>query len=239
MDQESEMIKKQMEHTRASLTEKVEMLEQKVEDTVTSATTAVTETVESVKETVQGTVDSVKEAVQGTVDTVKETVSDTVETVKSTFDVRAHTQRHPWAVFGSSIAVGFLGGYLLGGRGRESHPTNGSYRSANGNGVPSYAAPPAAPAPAPVAEEKSHGLLGGVSGMFGSELSKLKGLAIGTTLGLVRDLLTRSMPPEVGTQLSEVIDGITTKLGGEPVRGSLLQGLTQDGSRQETGKTGI
>jgi len=233
------MIKRQMEHTRASLTEKVEMLEQKVEDTVTSATTAVTETVETVKETVQGTVESVKEAVQGTVDTVKETVAGTVESVKDTFDFRAHTQRHPWAVFGGSVAVGFLGGYFLGGRNGAAHASNGSSWSAETNGARGYSAPVAAPMTAPVAEEKGHGLLSGLGGMLGPELSKLKGLAIGTTLGLVRDLLTRSMPQEVSAKLSEVIDGITTKLGGEPVRHSLLDSMTQDGSRQETSRSGI
>jgi phosphate uptake regulator len=74
MDDSPEVIRLQMEETRASLSEKLETLEQQVVGTVQDARAAVTDTVE----------------------TVKEAVHETVETVKDTFDIGAQMQRHPW-----------------------------------------------------------------------------------------------------------------------------------------------
>src|SRR5262249_38838293 len=90
MDDSPEVIRQQMEETRAALSEKLETLEQQVVGTVKDARAAVTDTVE----------------------TVKGAVHDTVETVKETFDVSRQVERHPWAMLGGSIALGFLGGRL-------------------------------------------------------------------------------------------------------------------------------
>ena len=66
MDRESpEVIEKEMQTTRESLTEKVSLLEQQVVGTLQSSTTAVQDTVESVKSAVQDTVDSVTGSVSG------------------------------------------------------------------------------------------------------------------------------------------------------------------------------
>ena len=59
MDKESDVIKHQMEHTRAALTDKLELLEHQVTDTVTGAA----ETVEKVRQTVQDTVSGAAETV--------------------------------------------------------------------------------------------------------------------------------------------------------------------------------
>ena len=94
MDQRSDLneqrpdeIRHQIEETRCSLTEKLETLEHEVKQTVKGAT-----------DTVVGTVHSVE---------------GTVETVKRTFDLRYHVRRHPWLMFGGSIATGFVAGTLL------------------------------------------------------------------------------------------------------------------------------
>jgi len=99
---EREVIRQQMEETRAALTDKLETLEHQVVDTVQGATTAVQETVATVKD-----------AVQETVETVKGSVQETVETVKETFDLNRQVDRHPWLMFGGAVAVGYLGGRLL------------------------------------------------------------------------------------------------------------------------------
>jgi ElaB/YqjD/DUF883 family membrane-anchored ribosome-binding protein len=96
MDNESEVIRQQMEETRTSLAEKLETLEQQVVGTVQGATTAVADTVESVKD-----------AVQETVSTVQESVHDAL-------DLSRHVERHPWAMVGGSVALGYLAGRLLG-----------------------------------------------------------------------------------------------------------------------------
>jgi ElaB/YqjD/DUF883 family membrane-anchored ribosome-binding protein len=105
-EHEPEIIKQQMEETRASLTEKVEALETQVVSTVQNATAAVNETVAEVKEAVHDTVETVRDTVKGTVESVKETVGEV-------FDLRRQMERRPLLVLGSSAALGFLVGRWL------------------------------------------------------------------------------------------------------------------------------
>src|SRR5262245_10198406 len=114
MDQEPDLIKEQMAETRVSLTDKIEKLEDTIKGNVESTLQTATGTVENVTEKVEETVSTVKEAVEGSVEAVKETVHETVETVKEAFNLRHHVQRHPWAMLGGAVVVGFLGGRLLG-----------------------------------------------------------------------------------------------------------------------------
>jgi ElaB/YqjD/DUF883 family membrane-anchored ribosome-binding protein len=204
MENESEVIRQQMADTRNSLSEKLETLEQHVVGTVQGAT----ETVANVADTVQETVENVKESVQGT-----------VETVKETFDLQRQVNERPWLIFGGSIALGFLGGYLLlGGRRERSHshswegrqqPPDWSAVSSGGNTTEHTSG-----------SEESSSWTSAIADNFGSEIAKLKGMAVGAVIGTVRDMVTQSAPSELGTSLREVFDGITTKLGGEPIQGS-------------------
>jgi len=239
MDDEPEVIRQQMDDTRSSLTDKIERLEQTVGQKVQSTTAAVTCTVESVKEAVQDTVDTVKGTVHDTVDTVKSTVSSTVETVKDAFDVRGYFQEYPWAAFGAAVGVGFAGGVLIAsGRRAPSHDVS-ELRS---RGQVSIAADPSHDGGSrkrPLAAQASSvaapmhaaaGLAGEMASKFGDELGKLKGVALGAVFGLVRDWVSRSSPPAVGTKLGEVIDDVTRKLGGEPIRGNLLDSFSGFGA---------
>src|SRR5262249_47659347 len=110
-----ELIRKQMEETRTSLTEKLETLEEQVvgagKDTssaVTGTAGAVKDTVSTVKDSVQDTVSTVKDTVTETVTAVKDTVQEGVETVKSWLDLKAHTEKHPWMVMGGSVLLGYF-----------------------------------------------------------------------------------------------------------------------------------
>jgi hypothetical protein len=230
MDQESEFIRQQMEETRASLTERLETLERQVVGTVQQATCAVTETVENVKE-----------AVEETVGTVKETVSDTVETVKETFSLSRLVERHPCAMFSGSVAVGFVGGYFLASpRSRSTEGARGVSPSRFAAGAPGdgFAQPltireqacchAAAPTERPWLEK--------MNTEFAPEINKLKGLAIGTLMGLVRDAITNSMNEEIGAYLRDVMDTMTTKLGGHPIRYPVLGRQGESPARQ--GPTG-
>jgi ElaB/YqjD/DUF883 family membrane-anchored ribosome-binding protein len=208
---EPEVIRQQMEETRASLTEKLETLEQQVVDTVQGATTAVTETVESVKE-----------AVQETVETVKDTFQGTVETVKDTFDLRRQVDQHPWLMVGGAAALGYAAGSLLprAETGRRDFRHHASLLHSNG-GVRRHAADEAIPPPQARPAEPSR--LSSLAGTFGPEIDRLKGLAIGALMGLVRDMVARSAPPSLSSQLTDVMNDFTLKLGGQPLRGSILE----------------
>src|SRR4051812_19318592 len=133
MDRESpELIEREMEQTRESLTEKVALLENKVVGQIQQATDTVQGTMDSVQDTVQ----SVKSAVAGTVQNVTDTVKDSVRSLadglKETFDVRRQVQENPLAMVGGATVAGLVTGLLV----FRSRPSGGS--------LPAYTPMPAA-----------------------------------------------------------------------------------------------
>jgi ElaB/YqjD/DUF883 family membrane-anchored ribosome-binding protein len=225
LDPEEAKLRQEMEDTRTSMTEKLERLETKVASTVEGAANAVTETVESVKGAVEGTVETVKESVQGT-----------VEAVKDTFNLSLQVDRHPWLMVGGSVAVGFAVGHLVGGSTPATETTSQPAAARkphkhHGNGF-SGAAPEKGRT---AAKAEGPSLLGKLTQQFGPEIDKLKGLALGAMLGLVRDMVNKATPPQVGSQIAQVIDDITCKLGGKPIAGPVSEYFAQDQPAEETG----
>jgi len=211
MANEAEVIRHQMEETRESLTDKLETLENRVLDTVHGATTAVTDTVQTVKD-----------AVSDTVESVKETVEESVDSVKKTFDVNRQMQRHPMLMLGISAGTGFLVGRLM------SRVTRSATRAARVTGAVSgavtgaveahRAAHEAPPRQTREPERSRSGLMDHLTGTFGQELNKLKGLALGSVMGVVRHFVEKSVPQEeLKHRLTAVVDDVTRKLGGEPI----------------------
>src|ERR1700730_17740594 len=107
-NQRPDDIRHRIEETRSSLTERLEMLEHQVKQTVGGATDAVKDTVQTVRDSVEGTVEAVKQKVE-----------QTVESVRQTLDVRRQVEQHPWAMVGGSIALGYPAGSGLP---RHLHP---------------------------------------------------------------------------------------------------------------------
>jgi len=207
VDRELEVIHKQMEATRESLTEKLGTLESQVREGVQVANDTVAATVDGVKDVVASvadTVSSVKDSVAETVSSVKEGVSDTVDTVKETFDIRKHVENYPWAAFGTAVAVGVAGGLFLG-------PST----LATGAPPKSTGSPPPAPAPASAAKSNE-------PGMMTNLLQNLQGLALGSLVGVARDLIRQNAPKEWQEGLSGVIDDLSLQLTGEKNPKSLL-----------------
>jgi len=62
---------------------------------------------------------------------------------------------------------------------------------------------------------------------FSGELDKVKALAVGAGIALVRDLVTQSVPVTLRSKVSEMMDSVTTKLGGEVVQGPLWSSAQQ------------
>ena len=62
----------------------------------------------------------------------------------------------------------------------------------------------------------------GLGDTFHDEISQLEGLAIGTLLGIVRDIVTKAVPEHMESQVEEFVNGITVKLGGTPIEGRIL-----------------
>jgi ElaB/YqjD/DUF883 family membrane-anchored ribosome-binding protein len=212
VDNELEVIRNEMEETRSSLADKLEALESEFRGTVEGATSAVANTVEAVQETVSN---------------VKETVQETVESVKETLDVRKHVERHPWAMFGGAFALGCVAGFLLGPRRRSRSPAE--------------AAPPAPPTPIPTRNGAGHrnGAAQKTSsrteepGVVESTLQELRGLAVGTLMSVLREVLTGAVPSSLAPDLAGVVDDLTTKLGGKPLRRS------EDADQQDAATQGV
>jgi len=227
------VIRQQMEETRADLAAKLETLEQHVVDTVTGTTSAVSETVENVKEAVQVTVEAVKGSVQSG-----------VESVKNAFDLSAQVERHPWFFMAGSVALGFWGGLFMQQSQRRSR-TSGRSAADSYSSRTSMASPGASalganltgdgarqPFAGTSATETHPGLLSSVTSEFSDEFKKLKSIAVGTGFGLVRDLLSQSLPESLKPRVAEIVDNVTTKLGGEVVQGPIWQGeAIQQGSQ--------
>lgn len=214
-DADAARVRQQMTETRTALTEKLETLECQVKETVQEARAAV-----------QDTVVTVREAVQDTVGTIKHSVHDTVDSVKETLDVERQVRRHPLGMVAGATVLGFLGGYLLF-RERSAQRSNGNGRYDDRDRFqhfvppPVSSSPPSMPAPA-AAPRQQEGWMAKLGKQLEPELDKVKGLAIGTTVALVRDLVMPSVPPALEHQVREVLDGVAQKLGGEPVREPIL-----------------
>jgi ElaB/YqjD/DUF883 family membrane-anchored ribosome-binding protein len=212
---DKDVTREQMNETRASLSEQMETLEQRVTDTVSGAADAVTQTV----------------------DNVKDAVHDTVENVKDAFDLRLQVTRHPWVALGGSIALGCLAGYLLTRRDPEQPKANGRSQPAPPESPRSVEKPDAvAKAPRfqveafvkkPVRDAApptpDAGWMDGIRRHFGAEIDKVQGIAIGAALGVVRDVITHSAPEMFKVGLADVIDGLTVKMGGDPIHGPILK----------------
>jgi len=218
---EPEVIRQQMHETRSALTEKLETLEQQVVDTVAGAQTAVAETVENVKD-----------AVQETVDVVKGSVQEGVESVRRAFDLPHQMQEYPWLFVGGSVALGYLCGSLCTG----TSSRRGDYfkqafvsphGGANGNNGAAEYSPQSFKEEARPRSEKP-GWFGSLAKNFSAEIDKVKSLAIGVGVGLVRDMIAQAAPDQMRPRVSEIMNDLTTRLGGETIRGPILSPTSAD-----------
>jgi ElaB/YqjD/DUF883 family membrane-anchored ribosome-binding protein len=222
MPDEQEAIRQDMEETRSSLTDKISILEERVVETVHDAS-----------EGVKDTIEKVKDAVEESVCKVKETFGDTVDTVKETFSIRTQVERRPWLAMAGAVGIGFLAGHWLSQpeRTNVNQPLPRPKRYGNG----AHRDPAASfSAPRPAAEA---GIVDHLSKTFESELTQIKGLAIGTLGGIVRDLVTDIVPDMLRPSVTEVLNGVTTKLGGQAIPERILaQPHRDEGARAEEDK---
>jgi len=221
MENEAALIRQQMLETRTSLTEKLENLEEQV-------TSKVKDTTDSVVETVS----TVKDAVENTVQNVSDTVHSTVESVKDTFDLSHQMEQRPWMMFGGAVLLGFVGGKLLERLGPPSTHGNGfapnPYSPPTREPAPTYQSSPTPAGP---------GVGSKMLEAMKPALSKLGGLAIGVTTGVIGEMIRDAAPQQLHPQLDEVVNDITLALGGTPFhfdhsRDAVTQHADGVGSRQ-------
>lgn len=170
MTEDTEIIRQQMDETKAQLAEKLESLEQQVAETVQSTGDVVSATVEAVQETVGNVTDAVQGAVQS---------------VNHAFDLRKHLETHPWYVIGGSVAVGFLAHELLSGKRSKLKMSALSTTQPSANHfIPGNSASPALP-------------MGNSTGTSNTQKSSWNGLqemVMETIVGLVKDVAQQTIP---------------------------------------------
>jgi len=186
VEDELEVIRSRMEETRSSLADKIDALENQVIGTVESATSSVANTVE----------------------TVKDKVEDTVETVKDAFNLRKHVENHPWLALSGSIATGYLAGCLLPGSREpepvsfeERPPRSYAHEATHPNGHNGHAEKET--------EDEDEG------GLLQDGLKMIQGLAVGTMMSLIRDLVTRTAPSSLVEDMTGLVNNVTDRLGGK------------------------
>lgn len=194
MDRESpEVIEKEMQTTRESLTEKVTLLEQQVVGTLQSSTTAVQETVGSVKDTV----DSVKSAVQDTVesvtDSVKHSVASLTDGLKDALDFKRHVRANPWAAFGGAAAAGFITGMLV------------FRREGSSLGLPAGTHTPVMGSP-PTVVPMRPSWLGELFEMAGQEVKKIAQDALTKASAQLKQTVQDGVPKLIETAVSRVTE---------------------------------
>ena len=216
---------------------------------VAEATASVVETVQNATASVSETVGSVNSAVQGTVENVKNTMSETVQSLKESFDLFEQTRRHPWPTIAGAVAVGFVAARLLNSDERrdrdfawdEDGPYHAGWSEYNPaawaaqrenqragyqqNSASHNAGAENIPDRMANAAEATNGgpsWLDQLRHTFKGELEKVQGLAIGASLGLIRDMVSQSAPPTLKNHITEILNDMTEKLGGKTITEPIL-----------------
>jgi len=197
MENETEVIKHQMEETRTALTEKLEAVEELVASTVKETTEAVSNTVETVTSTVENVTN-----------TVTDSVESVTESVKKAFDFSGYVDEHPWLVLGGGVALGYALGSLFPARHSRASYSGGSPAPAS----PSYSQGAASYTSSQ--EPSSGGMFSSVLEGLGPVVDRLKGLAIGTAASVIGEMLVKNLPDNIKSEVSSLIDDTTRRMGG-------------------------
>jgi len=118
MVQKEDSLEKDIEDTRAVMTEKIDMIEDRVNETMEGTKATIDNVMEKVRG-VQETIDSAKSTIDNILETMKHTLEETIERVKYTTTVIEQVDQNPWIMLGSAV----LTGYVLGGLNEARSPS--------------------------------------------------------------------------------------------------------------------
>jgi len=246
MPPETELIKQQMGQTRTSLSQKMEMLENKVLGTVDNTASTVSNTVQMVGSTVRDTVQNLSSTVcdtanhlgatvSGTSHDVRLTLHDTVGSVRDALDVSRQMHEHPWIMLGGSVFVGYVGGRLLDSLERGHLPSLPSLPAAPEQLLPHGSEVRERVESVPAPRRSGSSFLRALLDTFSPELDKVKRMALGTAMGLVRDKISEAVPPPMRENFTELMDRVTQKLGGEAPPPGAMFGMGEDETEDRNG----
>jgi ElaB/YqjD/DUF883 family membrane-anchored ribosome-binding protein len=132
MVQKESSLERDIEDTRADMTEKIDMIENRMNETMEGTKSTINNVMEKVKG-VQDTIDSAKSTIDSILETIKSTMEETVERVKYTSTVIEQVDQNPWIMFGSAVLTGYvLGGLKEGGAQEGGSPKQQYISEKNG-----------------------------------------------------------------------------------------------------------
>jgi uncharacterized protein YjbJ (UPF0337 family) len=226
------------------MSEKLELLEERVRDTLEETKMAVDDIVENVKGTVDETMDAVKETVddakstvENIIENVKGTMDDTVTRVKQSFDLRYQVEQHPWLmldglVIAGSILVSFMhrghetrrysyyaDSRLHGGYETDKASATGVYTGTGlytGTGEESATA---SQEPSKYIYSRTQRGWGSTLGQLQEEFAITKGVVTGavisTVIGTLQEMIRQNIP-SIASHFDKAVSRVAKKWGVEP-----------------------
>ena len=169
-----------------------------------------------IRQQIEETRSSLTEKLEALEAEVKGTVQSAKETVKRTFDIPYQVDRHPWAMLGLSFVSGIVAGALVGGR--VSTERRIARRMSEASREPPERAettPAAAWSRVTHDGQARPGFVDRLTHQLGDELEKAKDLAIDTMVGVVSDVVRKSIPA-LGQAVEELMTRVASQVGAPP-----------------------
>jgi ElaB/YqjD/DUF883 family membrane-anchored ribosome-binding protein len=120
MDQRAGDIRRDIEDRRAEMTEKVDMVVERAQETMEAVKSTANRAMAGFKQ-VQETVQGAKSAADTLIENIKLTVEETAEGIHTTTDLLHQVRQSPWIILGGALLLG----YILGRLAREASSATG------------------------------------------------------------------------------------------------------------------
>ena len=124
MVQKESNLEKDIEDTRTVMTEKIDMIEGRVNETMEGTKATISNVVGKVKG-VEETIENAKVTIDSLLETIKHTMEETIERVKYTATLIEQVDQNPWIMFGSAVLTGYVLAGLSEGRLRGRYGNHG------------------------------------------------------------------------------------------------------------------
>jgi len=225
MAQRADHIRHEIADTRAAMTEKLALLEERVQETVEDVGGMVKDVratvdttlkdvggmVKDVRATVDTTLAAVRQGVAGAqssveeiVEQVKGTLGETAATVQRTLDIPAQMEQHPWSMFGGAVLAGYLLCSWI-----ESYSATGLTEARTTEAARLPDSPPAVSTVVSTPQPQS-GLVNNVLEQLRDEIATLKDAAVGAVISSLRAMVKQAIPA-----LAPQLEHAQTKSGGQ------------------------
>lgn len=111
MDDKEAHIRREMEYTRAAMTAKIGMIQERLEETVEETGSTVVKVMNTVLEQVkrvQDVIENMTSTVDATVERVQDTANKTLTQGKPGIEIIADIYQRPWVMMGTAMLMGYV-----------------------------------------------------------------------------------------------------------------------------------